>query len=126
MNKFIKSLGVRAYEVFYGVGNVPAITVETFKKSLDNKEDLVILDVREKSEYAICHFEGARHIPLGELQGRLGELDKSKEIVVHCKMGGRSARAVEWLRKEGFEKAVNLDGGIDAWAERIDPSMPRY
>jgi adenylyltransferase/sulfurtransferase len=86
----------------------------------------VILDVREPFEAAICSLPGAVLIPLGELTRRLDELDRSAEIVVHCKSGGRSARAVAILREHGFARAVNLTGGILKWINEIDPALSRY
>jgi adenylyltransferase/sulfurtransferase len=87
--------------------------------------EVYLLDVREPSEYEICNLNG-KLIPLGELGDRLVELDDEIEIVVHCKMGGRSAKAVQLLRDKGFKKVFNLRGGIIAWAEQIDPSVPKY
>ncbi len=104
---------------------VPAITVEEFKQKLDAGEDIFVLDVREPHEYQICNL-GGYLIPLGDLPKRVHELDSSREIVAHCKMGGRSAKAVDFLRQAGFRKVRNLTGGINAWAEKIDPSVPKY
>lgn len=104
---------------------VPEISVQELKAKLDRKEKLVLLDVREPREYAKAKIAGSTLIPLGFLEARLGELDKGAKLVVHCKVGGRSARAVEILRAKGYD-AVNLSGGIDAWAAEIDPSVPRY
>jgi molybdopterin/thiamine biosynthesis adenylyltransferase/rhodanese-related sulfurtransferase len=101
-------------------------SVRELKARLDARRAPVILDVREASEAAICSLPGARLIPLGELPRRLGELDPSAEIVVHCKSGGRSARAVALLRGKGFTRASNLTGGILSWISEIDPSMTRY
>ncbi|MGA9407301.1 MAG: molybdopterin-synthase adenylyltransferase MoeB [Bacteroidota bacterium] len=101
------------------------ITVEELKKRLDNKDDLFILDVREPQEYQICNLNGYL-IPLRDLPKRINELDTAKEIVVHCKVGGRSRQAVEFMKQAGFRKVKNLVGGIDEWAEVIDPAMPRY
>ena len=84
-----------------------------------------MLDVREPHEYQIVNING-HLIPLGDLPTRVHELDSSREIVVHCKSGARSAKAVDFLRKSGFKRATNLTGGILAWAERIDPSLPKY
>jgi sulfur-carrier protein adenylyltransferase/sulfurtransferase len=106
-------------------GKMAEISVEELKKKLDNKEDIFILDVREPHEYQICNLNG-HLIPLGDLPKRLGELDSSREIVAHCKMGGRSAKAVALLQQAGFKKVSNLTGGITAWAERVDPKMPKY
>lgn len=105
--------------------NVPQLTVEELKSRRDRGEKVFILDVREPDEYKICRIEGSVLVPLGELPSRMGELSKDKEIVVHCKAGVRSARAVQFLRQQGFA-ALNLAGGIDAWSERIDPSVPKY
>jgi sulfur-carrier protein adenylyltransferase/sulfurtransferase len=106
---------------------VPEITVEELKQRLDAKEDIFILDVREPHEYKICNLNG-HLVPLGDLPKRLQELDgaKEKEVVVHCRSGGRSAKAVALLRQAGFGKAKNLKGGILAWADRIDPKVPKY
>src|SRR6266446_1222478 len=105
--------------------DVPAMTVDELKQQLDAKKDLFILDVREPHEYQICNLNGYL-IPLGDLPKRVHELDSSREIVAHCKMGGRSAKAVEFLRQAGFTKVHNLAGGITAWADRVDPKVPKY
>lgn len=104
---------------------IPEISVEDLKARLDAREDILLLDVREPDEHTLARIEGATLIPLSELPGRCAELDKSRKLVVHCKMGGRSARAVEFLLKAGYD-AVNVAGGIHAWSERIDPSVPLY
>ena len=101
------------------------ISVEELKQRLDRGDNLFVLDVREPHEYQICNL-GGHLIPLNDLPKRVGELDPSKEIVVHCKMGGRSAKAADFLRQSGFTKVHNLAGGITAWAERIDPKVPKY
>ena len=101
------------------------ISVEELKKRLDRGDDLFVLDVREPHEYQICNI-GGYLIPLNDLPKRVSELDSSREIVVHCKMGGRSAKAADFLRQSGFTKVHNLTGGINAWAERIDPKVPKY
>jgi adenylyltransferase/sulfurtransferase len=101
-------------------------TVEELKKRLDRKDDIFILDVRNPPEYAICKLMGSTLIPLPELPQRFGELDKNREMIVHCKSGMRSAKAVQFLRQQGFTKIKNLKGGILAWADKIDPSMPKY
>ncbi len=101
------------------------ISVEELKRRLDAKEDVFILDVREPHEYQICNLSG-HLIPLNDLPKRINELDPDQEMVVHCKMGGRSAKAVEFLHKSGFTKAKNLTGGILAWSEKIDPKVPKY
>jgi adenylyltransferase/sulfurtransferase len=101
-------------------------TVEELKKRLDRKDDIFILDVRNPPEYAICNLPGSKLIPLPELPQRFGELDKNREMIVHCKSGMRSAKAVQFLRQQGFTKIKNLKGGILAWADKIDPNMPKY
>ena len=104
---------------------VPEMTVEELKRRLDAKEDLFVLDVREPHEYQICNING-HLIPLGDLPNRVHELDSSREIVAHCRSGVRSAKAVDFLRQAGFKKVHNLQGGILAWADKIDPKMPKY
>jgi len=116
--------GIRGQEAPAG-NDVPAISVEELKKKLDAKADVFILDVREPHEYQICNLRGYL-IPVGDLPKRVNELDSSREIVAHCKMGGRSAKAVNFLRRAGFTKVYNLTGGITAWAEKIDKTMPKY
>src|SRR5271157_1351322 len=101
------------------------MTVEELKKRLDRGDDLFVLDVREPHEFQICNI-GGYLIPLNDLPKRVSELDSSREIVVHCKMGGRSAKAADFLRQSGFTKVHNLAGGINAWAERINPKVPKY
>ena len=104
---------------------VPTISVEELKKKKDAGEDIFVLDVREPHEYQICNINGYL-IPLNDLPKRVHELDSSREIVAHCRSGVRSAKAVEFLRQSGFTKARSLMGGILAWAEKIDPTMPKY
>jgi molybdopterin/thiamine biosynthesis adenylyltransferase/rhodanese-related sulfurtransferase len=131
------------YEEFCGIGrgelgleettkrdepdeDVMEINIDQFKEMLDNGNDVVVLDVREYHEYDICNIEGSVLIPLGEIADRLDELNQDDEIVVHCHNGGRSMRATQFLRDKGFKNVKNLAGGIDAWAEKFDPDMPRY
>ena len=119
------------YESFCGVSRtappgVPAISVEDLKRRLDARERLVIVDVREPREVEICALPGSVRIPLGALGRNLDRLSPADEIVVHCKTGVRSARAVELLRASGFQNVWNLEGGIDRWARVVDPSVPRY
>lgn len=121
------------YEGFCGLrsggvesNEVPAISVQELKAMLDRDEDFLLLDVREPFEHEIARIGGAKLIPLGELEGRLGELPSGKKIAVHCKGGGRSARAVEMLRRAGFDLAVNVSGGIKAWSEEVDAEVPVY
>ncbi len=122
------------YDEFCGIPASPAgqggtaqrdITVEQLKAQRDRGENLFLLDVREPHEYDIVHLD-AHLIPLGDLPARMSELDTTQDIVVYCRTGVRSAQAAEFLRKSGFARVRNLTGGIDAWAQRIDPSLPRY
>lgn len=107
-------------------GALPQITVEDLKQRLDAGNSPVILDVRKPDEYAICKLPNSILIPLSELPSRLQELNPDVEMVVHCKLGGRSSQAVAFLREHGFANVKNLTGGIQAWAERVEPSMPKY
>ncbi len=116
--------GIRGQEEPAG-NDIPAMSVEELKKKLDAKADVFILDVREPHEYQICNLRGYL-IPVGDIPKRASELDSSREIVAYCKVGGRSAKAVNFLRRAGFTKVYNLTGGINAWADRIDPKMPKY
>ena len=118
--------GIRGEEADEPSGDkIPEISVEEFKRRLDAGDDIFVLDVREPHEYQICNIHG-HLIPLGDLPKRIHELDSSREFVVHCKSGMRSAKAVNFLRQAGFERATNLTGGILAWADRIDSSLPKY
>ncbi len=117
--------GMRGEEETSVTTDVPAITVEELKQQLDARKDLFILDVREPHEYQICNLNGYL-IPLGDLPKRIHELDSSREIVAHCRSGVRSGKAVTFLRQAGFKKVHNLTGGILAWADKIDPKMPKY
>ncbi len=116
--------GVRGEEAA-APSTVTDMTVEELKQRLDRGDDLFVLDVREPHEFQICNL-GGHLIPLNDLPKRVGELDASREIVVHCKMGGRSAKAVDFLKQSGFSRVHNLAGGINAWSERIDPKLPKY
>jgi adenylyltransferase/sulfurtransferase len=104
---------------------IPQMSATELKQRLDAKEDIFVLDVREPHEYQIAQM-GGHLIPLGDLPNRVSELDSSREIVVHCKTGGRSQRAAEFLAKAGFKKLHNLAGGITAWANDVDPSVAKY
>ena len=117
--------GLRGQETPVNQTGTPEISVEELKQRLDAKEDIFILDVRETHEYQICNLNG-HLIPLNDLPKRVSELDPAKEMVVHCRSGVRSARAVAFLRQAGFTKVKNLAGGILAWADRVDPKVPKY
>ncbi|HZT74580.1 MAG TPA: molybdopterin-synthase adenylyltransferase MoeB [Terriglobales bacterium] len=105
---------------------VRQVTPRELKQELDRGEDVFILDVREPHEFDICRIPGALLIPLGQLPARLNELDPQRNIVAHCKMGGRSAKAVAFLQQQGFTNVRNLAGGILAWSDQVDPSVPKY
>lgn len=104
---------------------VPEISVHQLQNLLNQKADIFLLDVREPHEYQICHLQG-HLIPLKELPDRLSELNRDQEIIVHCRSGGRSRHAAEFLLQQGFTKVSNLTGGILAWAKEIDLSMRQY
>jgi adenylyltransferase/sulfurtransferase len=108
--------------------NVRELTVTELKERLDRGDQLTIIDVREPNEWQIANLEGngSRLIPLGQIGDRANELNPDEEIVLHCKLGGRSAKAYEKLAAAGFKKIWNLKGGITAWADEIDRSMPKY
>jgi rhodanese-related sulfurtransferase len=123
------------YDAFCGItppqaqpvaAGVPEVTVEELKKQLDRGDNVFVLDVREPNEYQICKIAGSKLIPLGELPLRVAELDRDREMVVHSKMGGRSAKAVALLQERGFTRVRNLKGGILAWIDRVDPSQSKY
>jgi molybdopterin/thiamine biosynthesis adenylyltransferase/rhodanese-related sulfurtransferase len=102
------------------------ITPSELNRKLRNGSQVVLLDVREPNEWNIAHLEGALLIPQGDLPARMNELDSARETVVYCRTGTRSARAVQLLRAAGFRRLKNLRGGIHAWAQEVDPSMPEY
>ena len=108
------------------LNNATEITSVELKQRLDRGDDLTIVDVREPNEYQINRIPGSQLIPLGDIPKRYGELNPDDEIVVHCKMGGRSAKAAEFLRSVGFRRVLNLKGGILDWVEKVDPSQPKY
>jgi adenylyltransferase/sulfurtransferase len=121
------------YEQFCGILPASAdaeesddTTVEDLKGRLDRQDGVFVLDVREPQEYQICRIPDSTLIPLGDLPQRLSELEGHDDMVVHCKSGARSAKAVKLLREAGFSKAKNLRGGILAWIDRVDPSLPKY
>jgi adenylyltransferase/sulfurtransferase len=106
--------------------DVPTITAPELKAKMDRKEPFVLVDVREPYEYEICRIPGSKLIPVGELPARLSELDTADEIVLQCKTGARSARALHILQEAGFRKLANLQGGITAWADQVDHAVPKY
>lgn len=103
------------------------ITATELKARLDAGDDIQLIDVRQPDEYAFANIEGAILIPLGTIMSRVDELDDSKDTVIHCHMGGRSARAIQALEQSGYKGSLaNLVGGITAWSNDVDPSVPRY
>jgi sulfur-carrier protein adenylyltransferase/sulfurtransferase len=127
------------YEMFCGMKVEDTQTKETavkkdeidalgLKVKMDEKQDFVLVDVREQNEYDMARIPGSILVPLSQLPNRFHELDKykGKEIVVHCKMGGRSAKAITFLKQQGFDNLVNMAGGITAWSDQVDPSVPKY
>jgi adenylyltransferase/sulfurtransferase len=121
------------YHQFCGVPEIPEtkvteneIDVTEVKAKLDRGDHFVLIDVREPHEYKICHIPAARLIPLGEVPKRLNELDPQADIVVHCKSGVRSAKACGILRRAGFQHVRNMKGGILAWSDKVDASVPKY
>jgi adenylyltransferase/sulfurtransferase len=105
---------------------IGAIDPTDVKKKLDRGDDFVLIDVREPYEYQICRIPGAKLIPLGELPKHLDELDRNAHIVAHCKSGARSQKAVNLLKQNGFKNALNMTGGILAWSDKVDPTVPKY
>ncbi|MBX9628448.1 MAG: molybdopterin-synthase adenylyltransferase MoeB [Gemmataceae bacterium] len=126
--------GLVDYEQFCGVrgGPTPAtplageITPERLKQRIDAGEDLFVLDVRNPHEYQICRIPGTVLVPLPDLPARLAEVPRDREVIVHCKSGMRSGKAIELLKASGYANLVNLSGGILAWADKVDPGMARY
>ncbi|MEN3337338.1 MAG: sulfur-carrier protein adenylyltransferase/sulfurtransferase [Acidobacteriota bacterium] len=123
------------YDAFCGVtpasagpvsSGVPEVTSQELKAQIDKGANVFILDVREPNEYQICRIPGSTLIPLGEIAARSAELDRNRDIVVHCKMGGRSAKAVALLRDRGFTRVKNLKGGILDWIDKVDPTQSKY
>ena len=122
------------YEEFCGIRGeeanpdvrVPELSAPNVKKMMDDNKPFVLIDVREPHEYQICNIPGSKLIPLGDVPSRMNELNSADEIVVHCRSGQRSAQAVDLLMKAGFRKIHNLKGGVLAWADQVDPTMPKY
>jgi rhodanese-related sulfurtransferase len=103
------------------------ITATELKQKIDAGEDVQIVDVREQKEYDFAKIPNTKLIPLGQILNRMDEIDSSKETVVHCKGGGRSAQAIEALRRAGFQGELkNLKGGITAWSNEVDSTVPKY
>jgi sulfur-carrier protein adenylyltransferase/sulfurtransferase len=123
------------YEMFCGVTAEPEtnamnpdeVTVQDMKRALDDpKLGIKVLDVREPDEHEIAHVDGVPLLPLSQLQERFTELDPNQHYYIHCKMGGRSMKALQFLRQQGFKYLKNVKGGITAWSDEIDHSVPKY
>jgi molybdopterin/thiamine biosynthesis adenylyltransferase/rhodanese-related sulfurtransferase len=117
------------YDQFCGVredGGIPTMSVHDLKRKMDDGETFELIDVREPFEFEIARIDGAKLIPLGDIPERAAELRGEQLIIVHCHSGRRSAQAVRLLQQRGFTNVYNLEGGIDAWSDQIDPSVPRY
>jgi adenylyltransferase/sulfurtransferase len=122
------------YDQFCGITQQPEtrtameeITATELKQRLDRGDDIQIIDVREPHEYEIGQIPNSKLIPLGQVLNHMNEIDPDRETVVHCKMGGRSAKAIEALKRAGFQgHLINLAGGITAWSNDVDPSVPKY
>ncbi len=103
------------------------VTVQDLKRALDNPQlGVEVLDVREPGEYQIARINGAQLVPLGTLAQRFSELDPHQSYYIHCRSGGRSLQAVQILRQRGFTQLKSVRGGICAWSDEIDPSVPKY
>ena len=128
--------GLIDYEEFCGIRGeeTPAaemleseeITVRELKARMDSGESLTVIDVREPHEFAIARIPGTTLIPLSQVEERSGEFDKNKEIILQCRTGKRSADALNRLKAQGFTRLKNLVGGIAAWSDEIDPTVPKY
>ena len=122
------------YQEFCGMGRGEEAVVETtgdiepteVKEKIDRGDSFVLIDVREPHEHQICNIPYAKLIPLGELPKRVNELNTADEIVAHCKSGMRSAKAVDFLKQAGFKRVRNMKGGILAWSDKVDPTVPKY
>jgi len=107
------------------VNGIPQLTVKELKRRIDAGEEVYILDVREPWEYKIAQI-GGKLIPQNEVPRRLAEIDREREVIVHCHHGVRSQRVAEQLKQQGYPRVVNLAGGIHAWSEEIDPKAAKY
>ncbi len=104
------------------------VDCKTVKAKLDAGEGFVFIDCREQNEYDLVKIEGTILIPMSEIPERISELQQHKdsEVIVHCHHGGRSLNVANWLKAQGFQNPLSMAGGIDVWAQEIDPSLPRY
>lgn len=102
------------------------ISVQEAKRLADTDPNVELIDVREPDERARCAIQGSRHIPLRQIPEQLASLPKNRHLLIYCHHGGRSLRATQFLRANGLSQVTNVAGGIDAWAEQIEPGMARY
>jgi adenylyltransferase/sulfurtransferase len=102
------------------------MSVQELKRKMDARDAFELIDVREPFEFEIARIDGAKLIPLGEIPEHANELDREQTLIVHCHSGRRSAQAVRLLKQHGFTNVYNLEGGIDAWSDFVDPSVPKY
>jgi sulfur-carrier protein adenylyltransferase/sulfurtransferase len=107
------------------MNGIPQMTVQELKQRRDAGEDIFVLDVREPHEYQFANIGGTL-IPMNQVPQRLAEIDRNREIVVQCRSGGRSQRVAEFLAAQGYPNVKNLAGGILAWSDQIDPTVPKY
>src|SRR5258707_11626711 len=117
------------YEQFCGMRDeqaIPEMSVQELKGKMDARDAFELIDVREPFEFEIARIDGAKLLPLGEIPERAEELDREQTLIVHCHSGRRSAQAVRLLKQRGFANVYNLEGGIDAWSDLIDPTVPKY
>jgi len=106
---------------------IEEISATDAKQALDNDSSIQLIDVRQPDEFAFAKIEGSKLIPLGDIIRRMDELDPSREAIIHCKMGGRSAKAIEMLQQAGYTGSLkNMKGGITAWSNEIDETIPKY
>lgn len=106
---------------------IEEISATTLRARMDAGDDIQLIDVRQPDENAFAKIDGAKLIPLGDVVKRMGEIDATRETVIHCKMGGRSAKAIEMLRAAGYQGELkNLKGGITAWSNEVDAKVPKY
>ncbi len=106
---------------------IQEISATDLERRMAAGEDIQLIDVRQPEEWAFAKIEGAKLIPLGEIMNRMGEIDETRETVIHCKSGMRSAQAVQALQRAGFKGDLkNLKGGITAWSNEVDPKVPKY
>ena len=106
--------------------NVVEISAVDLKARLESQTPPVLLDVRERWEWDLAHLAAARLVPMDEISDRLSELNPARDLVVMCHHGGRSRQIASFLQQQGFDRVINLAGGIDAWSREVDPSVPQY